>query len=245
MSLTNPHKNEPQAPEPEVDILDIEEHAKTKGGKPPKAHRYKIRVDREKFTVDVSGMLGKDILILAGKNPEKYLLNQKFHHGQVVPIGLNQFVDFTEPGVERFTTLPKDQTEGREPRRLEFQLPEDDVIQLDSGGYNWETVKDRWLLVHDFPVPSGFNVQQACVAIQITAGYPTSPLDMAYFYPQLHLTSGRPVPNVESRQVIDGKSFQRWSRHYSPQHPWVAGEYNIITHLQLVRTWLDRELARN
>jgi hypothetical protein len=66
-----------------------------------------------------------------------------------------------------------------------------------------------------------------------------------YFHPQLRLASGRAIPNVESQQLIDGKPFQRWSRHYSPLHPWVPGEYNVITHLLLVRTWLDRELTRN
>src|SRR5437879_354024 len=90
----------------EVDIIDIEEHSKTNNGKPPKARHYKIRVDREKFTVDVPGMIGREILILAGKKPpEHYLLNQKFRHGQIIPIGLDQHVDFTAPGVERFTTL--------------------------------------------------------------------------------------------------------------------------------------------
>jgi len=61
------------APEVEVleiiEIIDIEEHSKTHGGKPPKARRYKIRVDREKFTVEVPGMKGRDILTLAGKTP--------------------------------------------------------------------------------------------------------------------------------------------------------------------------------
>jgi hypothetical protein len=241
-----------QAKEPEIEILeiieiiDIEEHSKTHGGKPPKAKRYRIRVDREKFTVEVPGMKGREILTLAGKTPpERYLLNQKFKHGQVKPIGLDEFVDFTEPGVERFTTLPKDQTEGRDPRRQLFTLPEDDVLQLNAAGHDWETIPDRWFLVHGFPVPAGFNVPEADVALQITAGYPTAALDMAYFHPQLRLANGRAIPNVEAQQIIDGKPFQRWSRHYTPQHPWLPGEYNITSHLLLVRSWLDRELTRN
>jgi hypothetical protein len=235
------------APEVEVlEIIDIEEHSKTHGGKPPKARRYKIRVDREKFTVEVPGMKGRDILTLAGKTPpEKYLLNQKFHHGQVKPIDLDQYVDFTEPGVERFITLPKDQSEGREPSRKHFQLPEDDASQLEAAGHNWETIPDNWLLVHGFPVPEGYNTRQASVALQIPANYPTAALDMAYFHPRLELSNGRPIPNVEASRPIDGKSWQRWSRHYTPQHPWVPGEYSITTHLSLVRSWLERELARS
>jgi hypothetical protein len=246
-AITEPPGHEPEVELLEIiEIIDIEEHCKTHGGKkPPKAHRYKIRVDREKFTVEVPGMKGRDILALAGKTPEKFLLNQKLHHGQVVPIGPDEYVDFTAPGVERFITLPKDQTDGREPARQHFKLPEEDASQLIEGGSNWETVPDNWLLVHGFPVPEGFNVRQASVAIRIPANYPTAALDMAYFHPALQLASGRQIPNVTANQQIDGKSWQQWSRHYTPEHPWVPGEYSVITHLALVRSWLDRELIRN
>jgi hypothetical protein len=229
-----------------LEIIDLEEHCKTHGGKkPPKAHRYKIRVNREKFTVEVPGMEGRDILALVGKTPDKFLLNQKFHHGQVIAIGPDDHVDFTAPGVERFITLPKDQTDGREPARQHFKLPEEDTLQLQEAGNNWETVPENWLLVHGVLVPEGYNVRQASVAIRIPANYPTAPLDMAYFHPALQLASGRPIPNVTPNQAIDGKSWQQWSRHYTPQHPWVPGEYSVITHLALVRSWLDRELTRN
>ena len=230
-----------------VEIIDIEEHSKKHGGKPPKARRYIIRVDQKKYTVEVSKMTGREILTLAGKvPPERYLLNQKFRHGQVIPIGLDQEVDFCAEGVERFTTLPKDQSEGLvADRRQHFKLPEDDVVQLELDGRQWETIPGNWLLIYDFPLPEGYNVQSASVAIQIPLGYPTAALDMAYFHPWLQLSSGRSIPNVGSAQQIDGKSWQRWSRHYTPQHPWLPGEYNVGTHLLLVLTWLERELTRN
>jgi Prokaryotic E2 family E/Multiubiquitin len=227
-----------------IEILDIEEHAKKHGDKPPKARRYIIRIDREKYTVEVPGMLGKDILALAGKTPDRYLLNQKFRHGQVAPIEPTQHVDFTAPGVERFITLPKDQTEGRDPSRQQFKLPEEDVAQLQAGASDWETVPGNWLLVHGFPVPDGYNTRSVSVALQIPAGYPTAALDMAYFHPSLQLSNGRPIPAVSSGQIIEGKNWQRWSRHYTPQHPWLPGEYSVATHLSLVQIWLERELAR-
>jgi hypothetical protein len=247
-AITEPHGHSPEVETLEIiEVIDIEEHSKTHGGKkPPKAHRYKIRVDREKFTVEVPGMKGRDILTLAGKTPpEKFLLNQKFHHGQVAAVGLDDYVDFTAPGVERFITLPRDQTDGREASRQHFKLPEDDVLHLQATGNNWETIPENWLVVHGFPVPDGYNVRQASVAIRIPANYPTAALDMAYFHPALQLASGRPIPNVTANQPIDGRSWQQWSRHYTPQHPWLAGEYSVTTHLALVRSWLDRELTRN
>ena len=38
--------------------------------------------------------------------------DQKFRGGAVHPVGLDETVVFTTPGIERFMTLPLDQTEG-------------------------------------------------------------------------------------------------------------------------------------
>lgn len=94
------------------EIIDLELFAKE--GKPvPKGKKYQIRIDREKYIVSVESMTGKEILLLAGKNPpERYQLNQKLFKGEVKKIGYDERVDFTAPGVERFMTLPLDQTEG-------------------------------------------------------------------------------------------------------------------------------------
>jgi hypothetical protein len=94
------------------ELVDIEEYSNL-GRKPPKAKKYRIKVDKEKYTVIVPSMTGREILVLAGKNPpERYQLNQKFRGGHVEPIRLDQVVDFTQPGVEKFMTVPLDQTEG-------------------------------------------------------------------------------------------------------------------------------------
>jgi hypothetical protein len=236
----------------EVEELDLEEFAKVHGGKPPKAKRYIIRIDREKFKVDVSEMTGRQLLELAKKVPsESWLLNQKLKGGHVKPIGLNDVVDFTAAGVERFMTLPKDQTEGTvvaDVLRRQFKLPEADVEALDAGGFRWETVGmggQGWLLAHDYPLPPGYNVEAASVAVQIPGGYPTTQLDMVFFHPPLSRKDGRSIPCIEATTPIDGKPWQRWSRHYTPAHPWIPGEYNVITHLALVRHWLEREFQRN
>lgn len=56
---------------------------------------------------------GASHLELAGKVPvEQYKLTQKLHGGAAKTIGLDESVDFREPGVERFMTLKRDQTEG-------------------------------------------------------------------------------------------------------------------------------------
>lgn len=94
------------------EIVDIEEFAK-EGKTPPKKRRYRIRVDRTKFVVNVECMTGREILELAGKLPvEKFSLRQKFRGGSVVKIDYDEKVDFTKPGIEKFITIPLDQTDG-------------------------------------------------------------------------------------------------------------------------------------
>lgn len=56
---------------------------------------------------------GEEILILAGKTPvNRFQLNQSSKGGKVIKILLTQTVCFTEPGIEKFMTIPLDQTEG-------------------------------------------------------------------------------------------------------------------------------------
>lgn len=93
-------------------LIDIELYAK-EGKNPPKGQRYIILVDRNKFTVDEECMTGKEILILAGKVPaDRFQLNQRLKGGKVKKVDYDQVVCFTEPGIEKFMTIPLDQTEG-------------------------------------------------------------------------------------------------------------------------------------
>lgn len=94
-----------------IGVVDLEEHAKS-GKRPPRARSYRIRIDRDYREVEAPGLTGRQILALVGKTPEGYLLSQKLHGGRVEPIGAEQYVDFTTPGIERFQTLALDPTEG-------------------------------------------------------------------------------------------------------------------------------------
>jgi len=98
--------------ESEVIIIDIAQYAK-EGKIVPPGHSYKFMVDRQEFTVEQECLTGREILILSGKTlPERFQLNQRFKGGKVVKISYNQKVCFTEPGIEKFMTIPLDQTEG-------------------------------------------------------------------------------------------------------------------------------------
>lgn len=102
------------APKDELldEVIDLEEYAKA-GRKPPRARRYRIRIDKTQYVVEKSSMTGRELLVLAGKNPpERFMISQKPHGGPPKQIKLDESVDFTTPGIEKFLTLPLDQTEG-------------------------------------------------------------------------------------------------------------------------------------
>ncbi|MGC2223815.1 MAG: E2/UBC family protein [Methylocella sp.] len=124
-------------------------------------------------------------------------------------------------------------------------LPEDESF-LKEYGLPWETIVDGspWVLIHEFPTHEGYNHPHVTVAIRLETGYPASQLDMVYFYPTLARSDGKAIGGTESMQQIDGKSYQRWSRHRSPQNPWKAGQDGLGSHVILIEDWLEREFQK-
>lgn len=94
------------------DVIDVEEYAKS--GKPvPKGKSYRLRVDKVQFVHKESTITGRSVLELAGKLPvDRYRLDLKLKGGATRKVSLEEVVDLTLPGVERFLTVPLDQTEG-------------------------------------------------------------------------------------------------------------------------------------
>ncbi len=93
-------------------IVDVEEYAKS-GEKKPKCNKFRIKIDKEKFVVNVPEMTGWQLLELAGKKPiEQYSIFQRFKGGATEKVEYSETTNFQAPGIERFMTLPLDQTEG-------------------------------------------------------------------------------------------------------------------------------------
>ncbi len=93
------------------EIIDIEEFARA-GKNVPKGATYRIRIDKQNYEVSTSTLTGKEILDLAGKTPETYLLYLHLKGGQTRAIKATDSVDLTEPGIERFSTMKIENTEG-------------------------------------------------------------------------------------------------------------------------------------
>ena len=106
----------------------------------------KVQIDKKYFKAPNSLMTGYDVLHLAEKlPPDNYAIYLKVEGGQPERIGLDETVDLSRPGVERFVTLPLDQTEGLGARR-DFGLPDEDVDWLISKSHRFEFVAEAGVL---------------------------------------------------------------------------------------------------
>ena len=93
------------------DALDLEENSKS--GKPaPERKTYRIRIDKEHFVVPGSSIIGYQILELVGKKPSLYRLYQHFRGADSKVVDPKATVDLRAPGVERFTTMKLENTDG-------------------------------------------------------------------------------------------------------------------------------------
>lgn len=128
--------------------------------------------------------------------------------------------------------------------RRQFQLTEEDEECLAARGFTWEAVVEnntKWLIVHGYCIPKGYNHSEVYAALRIPPSYPDDQIDMVYFFPTLTLINGKTIKQL-TPHAFDGKQYQQWSRHRTSANPWRPGLDNICTHLLQVDSWLEREL---
>lgn len=93
-------------------IIDLKEYSKNKM-KPPKGQKYRFKVKKDIYVVEVESMTGREICELAELlPPENFKLNMKVHSGEFREVGIDEVVSFTEPGIEKFTYISRDPIEG-------------------------------------------------------------------------------------------------------------------------------------
>ena len=229
-----------------LDIVDIEEYVLA--DRPvPQAHRYKYRVNKPHFVSETPELTREQILERAGLVPtDQYRLRLKRRHGPPIEIKPGETVHLRDHGIERFIAQPKEVQDGREVRH-QFTLSAEDTAFLESLGLLWETLRHAnrlWVIIYGLPLPKGFQIPMADVAIEIAAGYPTSQLDMAYLNPALQRLDGRQIACVDAIEQVDGKGWQRWSRHRIGASVWKPGLDNLESHFTYVQDWLSRETDR-
>lgn len=229
----------------EDQIIDLEWCSKH-GHTPPKGRKYRIKIDREKYVVESECLTGKELLELAGKSPyERFQLNEKVKvkgKVKIVKIDYEESVCFSKPGIEKFMTLPLDQTEGESLQR-DFTLLEEDEEFLQGLGLPWEAFIEngaKWVFIHNYSIPEGYNQSKVTIGIRMLAGYPQAQLDMVYINPLLARQDGQSIGAL-SPINLKNMQFQQWSRHRTGTNPWRPGLDNLSTHLSLIAFWLERE----
>ena len=207
---------------------------------------YKIQIDKNQFEVEAATPTARELLVIAGKVPPEHFALYRKEKGQPQRINLDERVDLREPGVEKFVTLPLDQTEGLGAGRRQFSLPQEDTEWLDQLGLMYELVGEGGVprvVIYGWPVPEGYNVEKVDVNVRIDPGYPDTQIDMVYFSPALTRRDGRAI-GATSDDSFDAKVWQRWSRHRTAVNPWRPGLDSLPTHFALVDDWLARELRK-
>lgn len=84
------------------DEVELEVWA-ARGEKPPAAREYVIRIDDDKYRLNALSVTGRDLLVLAKKEPGAYTIEQVLH-GERHVVCPDQKVDLTAAGIERFVT---------------------------------------------------------------------------------------------------------------------------------------------
>jgi Prokaryotic E2 family E len=130
--------------------------------------------------------------------------------------------------------------------RRDFSLPQEDSIWLESLHLRYDLVAEGGVLrvvIHDYALPSGYNLSTVAVSVRVDPGYPDTQIDMVYFLPDIGRQDGRPIASI-CTEGFGGQPWQRWSRHRTPANPWRPGIDNLSTHFALIDHWLARELLR-
>ncbi len=207
---------------------------------------WKLNVQNVQIVSAASTIVVRDALVQAGFDPSQgWIIVLKTSEGKH-QVSIDDVVDLRLPGIEKLRLTPREINNGEAPaRERSFAILPADQAGLDARNLNWETVVDsgrRWLILRDVELPQGFNHGKATIAIEVPTTYPMAELDMFYCYPALSRLDGRPIPQTQVTEAIQGRSFQRWSRHRGGASPWRAGTDNVLTHLALVEASLLREV---
>lgn len=208
---------------------------------------WKLDVQGELTEWNTPKVVVRDALIKAGIDPNQpWNIILKVHGQAPQPKELHDIIDLDQPGIERLWLRPKEVNNGEVSivERRQFKLLPKDEVFLNQSGNRWETVNEgrRWLIIHDYQLPTGYNVSSCTIAVEIPASYPTAQIDMFFCDPHLQLVNGTTPQATEHRETIDGKTFQRWSRH-RPNGAWSAAKDSVATHFGLVEEALCREVG--
>jgi Prokaryotic E2 family E len=112
-------------------------------------------------------------------------------------------------------------------------IPESDEQYLREKGFDYEiksVSSEVHVVLKNWQFPQTYEPTTASLRVRILPGYPLSPLDMFWTFPDIRLANGTWPLNADVHENLDGHSWQRWSRHYE----WRAGVDNLRTFITAI-----------
>ena len=183
----------------------------------------------------------REALLKAGFDSDKnWIIVLKNADGKI-QLGINDEIDLSKEGIEKLRLTPHEINNGDNARTLGTEpafalLPSDDE-GFRRRGFAPRRVEEggrRWLIFEAYPLPKGLIPQAVAVALEIPPSYPRAEIDMFYCHPAVQRDDGRAIPQTEATETIEGRTYQRWSRHRGAQSRWDAKTDTVLTHLTLV-----------
>ena len=121
-------------------------------------------------------------------------------------------------------------------------LPDSDIAYLNERGIGYELANEAnmtCVVIPQWPLPPGYNQTYADLLLRLSAGYPDIPPDMWWFDPAVTLANGQTVQATELTEPYLGRSWQRWSRHFT-NGQWQSGIDGLESYFALIRAELHR-----
>lgn len=213
-----------------------------------RAPSWKLNVQGVILTIHTPKISVRQALELAGVNADQgwhiFLIVQNQDKRE---LQLDDEIELATPGIEKLRLTPKDVDNGEAVAASirQFRLLPTDETYLDNTYPHWQAIVEggrQWIVLPDYKIPVGYSLSVSCLALEIPPTYPMAQIDMFYLYPEVALSTGIPIPATEARIDIQGKHYQRWSRHRSGRSTWRSGTDNVMTHLALVESALLKEV---
>lgn len=210
---------------------------------------WKLNVQGVLLELPAPTIVVHEALVLAGFNPDQgWQIFLKIAGQPKQPVQLATEIDLRTPGIEKLRLTPKDVNNGEGPANpcRAFALLGIDEAHLDRLGLRWETIIEanrRWLLLHGYPLPTGYTVTETKLALEIPPTYPGAQIYGFYAYPPLALACGRTIDRTQLRGVVLGAEYHGWSRYRGPAAPWNPATDNVVTQLTLVDAALSKEVG--
>lgn len=208
---------------------------------------FELNVNGTTIKVDKAQIIVSEALALAGiQDGHNYQMFLKVQGEPKVEVQSGSIIDLSKPGVEKLRLIPREVNNGDVSLEQFEVLPKDGEYLKQVFG-NFRTIIDqgrRWLVVENYELPDGYSYEKVTLVIEIPSLYPQAEIDMFYTYPRIHLTNGLTPSCTDVDQIIEGKSYQRWSRHRSPLSQWNPVIDSVVTHFSLIEESLLREVQQ-